>query len=85
LTENPIESSGENNIDIFWDDKSEVYFAVMDLPEKYRIVVHLFYYEDYSVRKISEILNRKESTIKTQLYRARQLLKLKLKGEYYYD
>lgn len=84
LTENPLEGSGENNNGMLWDGKSEVYFAVMDLPEKYRIVVHLFYYEDYSVQEISEILNRKESTIKTQLYRARQLLKLKLKGEYDY-
>ena len=61
-----------------------MFYAVLDLPEKYRIVVHLFYYEDYSVAKISEILCRKESTVKTQLYRARELLKQKLKGEYDY-
>jgi len=64
--------------------KSQVFIAVMELPEKYRVLVHLFYYEDYSVKEISKILDRKESTIKTQLYRARQLLKRKLKGEYDY-
>ena len=32
--------------------------------EKYRVLVHLFYYEDYSVKEISKILDRKESTIK---------------------
>ncbi len=83
LTEDPPEASGENN-NIHWDDKSEIYYAVMDLPEKYRIVVHLFYYEDYSVKEIAQILHRKESTVKIHLYRARQLLKSKLKGEYDY-
>lgn len=63
------------------EEESEVYLAVMKLPEKYRTVVHLFYYEDFSVLEIAEILNSKESTIKSQLLRARALLKESLKGE----
>lgn len=54
--------------------------AVGSLPEKYRSVVHLFYYEDYSVREIAQILQRKETTIQTRLMRARKMLKQKLKG-----
>ena len=44
----------------------------------------LFYYEDLSIREISEILGIGENTIKSQLSRARTLLKEKLKGEYDY-
>ena len=49
--------------------------AVMSLPEKYRILVYLYYYEDYSCRKISEILQIKETTVQTRLSRARAKLK----------
>lgn len=54
--------------------------AVLSLPEKYRTVVHLFYYEDLPVTKISEFTGLSESNVKTQLCRARGLLKEKLKG-----
>lgn len=63
-------------------EKNDVYYAVMELPIKYRTVIHLFHYEDMSILQISEALNIKESTIKSQLLRARQLLKTKLKGEF---
>lgn len=66
-------------------EKSEVYYSVLELPMKYRTVIHLFYYEDLSIAKISEILSIKESTIKSQLLRARQLLKTKLKGDFDYE
>ena len=42
------------------------------LPEKYRIVIHLFYYEDMSVEGIGKVLKSKPSTIRTQLTRARR-------------
>ena len=38
------------------EESSELFEAVMKLPEKYRIVVHLFDYEDYSVKEIADIL-----------------------------
>jgi RNA polymerase sigma-70 factor, ECF subfamily len=63
-------------------EKSDVYYAVLELPLKYRTVIHLFYYEDLSIAQISHILSMKESTIKSQLLRARHLLKIKLKGEF---
>lgn len=60
------------------EEKSELYYAVMELPQKYRSVVHLYYYEDYSVKEISEILDIKETTIQTRLMRARKMLKQQL-------
>ncbi|HBN57236.1 MAG TPA: RNA polymerase subunit sigma-24 [Lachnospiraceae bacterium] len=58
--------------------------ALKKLPPNYREVIHLFYYEDLSTDEISRILNRKKSTVRTQLTRARQRLKEILK-EYDYE
>lgn len=62
----------------------ELYQVVLKLPVKYRTVIHLYYYEDYSVTQISKMLERKESTVREQLTRGRRLLKKYLKGDYDY-
>lgn len=70
----------------FPDPQSRNLFEeVLKLPEKYRIVIHLFYYEDYSVKEISEILKQSESNIKTRLSRGRARLKQSLKEEWEND
>ncbi|WP_028516667.1 RNA polymerase sigma factor [Ruminococcus flavefaciens] len=56
-------------------EESEVYHAVMSLPTKYRLVIHLYYYEDYSIKEIGAITGKNESAVQTQLYRARRKLK----------
>lgn len=56
--------------------------AVKELPAKYRDVIHLFYYEEMSIKEIGEVTGRKESTVTSQLTRARELLKRRLKEEY---
>lgn len=56
--------------------------AVMELPAKYRDVIHLFYYEELSVKAIAEVTGRKESTVTSQLTRGRELLRKRLKEEY---
>lgn len=56
--------------------------TVMRLPEKYRIAIHLYYYEDYSVREIANILRLSESNVKVRLSRGRSLLKEVLKEEW---
>lgn len=67
----------------FENQESEHLFeAVMQLPEKYRIVIHLFYYEDYSVREIGKILKISESNVKVRLSRGRMLLRETLKEEW---
>lgn len=54
---------------------SDLFETVMKLPEKYRVIIHLFYYEDYSVKEISDILKISESNVKVRLSRGRRLLK----------
>lgn len=55
--------------------------AVRKLPEKYRVVVHLFYFEDFSVLQIAKILGLSENTVKSQMHRARAMLKDLLEGD----
>jgi RNA polymerase sigma-70 factor (ECF subfamily) len=66
----------------FDEEENQVYISVLELPLKYRTVIHLHYYEDMSIHEISKILKIKESTIKSQLHRGRALLKVKLEGDY---
>lgn len=49
--------------------------AVLRLPVRCRTVMHLFYYEDYSVKETGELLGISENTVKSQLNRGRRLLK----------
>ncbi len=62
-------------------DTGEVYDAVMRLSQAHRTVIHLFYYEGYSVAEISGLLGCKPATVKTRLHRARNQLREALKGE----
>ena len=61
----------------------ELYEELSRLPQKYRDVIHLFYYEELPVADIAKILHRKESTVRTQLTRARTMLKEILEEEEY--
>jgi RNA polymerase sigma-70 factor (ECF subfamily) len=67
------------------EEKPDIYNEILNLPQKYRSIIHLFYFDDLSIAQISEILSTKESTIKTQLFRARQMLKMQLKGDFEYE
>lgn len=63
-------------------EAENLFETVMHLPEKYRIVIHLYYYEDYAVREIADILKLSESNVKIRLSRGRALLKEALKEEW---
>ncbi len=54
--------------------------AVMALPEKFKLPIHLYYYEGYSVAEVAEILKLGQSAVKMRLKRGRELLKLELGG-----
>jgi RNA polymerase sigma factor (sigma-70 family) len=65
------------------EENREVLEAVLSLPGKYRDVVYLHYYEDYTAPQISRILGKNVNTVYTLLTRAKQLLREKLGGEEY--
>ena len=60
-------------------EDSGVYQAVMALPPKYRVVVYLRYYEEYSTKEMAQLLRISQSAVTTRLNRARQMLKESLK------
>ncbi len=63
------------------DEQKELLQAVMGLPPKYRIVIHLYYYEGYHVKEIADMLHLSESNVQIRLMRARKKLKEYLKEE----
>ena len=62
------------------EDYREVLEAVLTLPQKYKDVVYLYYYEGYSAVEIGEMLGKNVNTIYTLLARSREKLKEKLGG-----
>jgi RNA polymerase sigma-70 factor (ECF subfamily) len=64
------------------DSNREVLDAVLALPEKYRNVVYLFYYEGYSAAEIANLLGKNENTVYTWLSRAKAILKDALGGDF---
>lgn len=60
-------------------EERELYQAVMSLPEKYRTVLDLFYYEELSTKEIAALLGLRQSAVTTRLSRAREQLKKQLK------
>ncbi|HIV80440.1 MAG TPA: sigma-70 family RNA polymerase sigma factor [Candidatus Avanaerovorax faecigallinarum] len=58
--------------------ESRLFSAVMNLPSKYRQVIHLIYYEGYSTAEIADLLNISQTAVTTRLQRGRQRLKKEL-------
>lgn len=58
--------------------EDETLWHVMELAADYRNPLYLFYYEDYSIREIAQIMELEEGTVKTRLRRGRQMLKERL-------
>lgn len=67
----PFEDQAEN----------ELLQVVLSLPDKYKDVIYLFYYEEYTVPEMAQLLNKKVNTIYSHLHRARELMKQKLGGK----
>ena len=62
-------------------DDRDVLEAVLSLPQKYKDVVYLRYYEDYTAPQISRILGKNVNTIYTLITRSKRLLREKLGGD----
>lgn len=57
----------------------EVFLTVMGLPPKYRVVIYLRYFEEYTTKEIAQLLRISQTAVTTRLNRARQMLKNELK------
>lgn len=78
-----LENAPEPQVTLETQMDSEIWEALQSLAEKYRMVLYLYYYEGYSLRELSVILRRRESTLQTQLATGRKQMKslLESKGE----
>lgn len=63
------------------ESESDILQIVMALPEKYRSVIHLYYYDEYSTAEIANILQKKEATVRSLLKRGREKIEKMMKGD----
>ena len=82
-----LKSKGRKNLPVYEDipyeqNNNEVLQCVLSLEEKYRTIIHLYYYEDYSIKEIASILSLPRATVGTRLSRGRNILKTMLKGDF---
>lgn len=85
ISANKRHETDELNEELVAEEKTDLSFvweAVGNLPDTQREVIHLFYEEGYQTAEIAEILGRKEATIRSDLKRAREKLKVILKEVY---
>lgn len=81
-SKNYVHSFWHRNVDSIQQDISyvsseelEILDLVRKLPEKYRIVIELYYWEGYSIKEIAKILNKNNSTVGTWFERAKKMLR----------
>lgn len=61
--------------------EQRLYEELQQLPGKYRVMIHLYYFEGYKIREIAEVFHMRESTVNTRIARGRKLLKSLLEEE----
>lgn len=87
LSKNMLKASWRKNKSVIQEESytenepDEVLFFVMKLEENYRTVIHLYYYEGYSIKEIASILKLPSATVGTRLKRGRAKLKKMLEGD----
>lgn len=64
------------------DESSHILEALMELPEKFRLVLTLYYIDEYKVKEIAEIIRKTPSAVKMRLQKGRKLLEEKYRKEY---
>lgn len=62
-------------------EDNALFECVTALPPKYRVAIHLYYYEGYSVKEIADITGATASSVTTRLARGRERLKEMLRKE----
>ena len=64
-----------NELHFETQEHSDLFYAVMELPEKYRTAIYLDYYEDYYTDEIARLTGTPAATVRTRLRRGRELLR----------
>jgi RNA polymerase sigma-70 factor (ECF subfamily) len=75
------DSNTPETITVYKDIQKRILGCVYSLPSQYAAVLVLFYYNDFSIKEISDIVSCSEATVKTRLFRARKSLEQVLSRE----
>lgn len=65
------------------EEESYAYDYVLRLPEKYRVAIDLFYFEQLSTEQIADVMKTKPATVRSYLHRGREKLKLMMEADGY--
>ena len=76
----PVFNLDDKEISFENEDEKGLISEVLKLPQNYKTVVYLHYYQGYKISEISKLLDKNESTIKTWMSRARKILEENIKG-----
>jgi len=74
----------DGQIELFQNGKTDNYSdmdlqkAIEELPHKYKIIIILRYFEDFKMEEIADVLEVNVNTVKTRLYKAHKMLRLKM-------
>ena len=80
----PLDETLANTLSCeFTERDNEIKEKISKLPEKYSSVIFLYYFEEYNVKEIAEILGKNENTVSSLLQRGRKKLKTELEKEGY--
>ena len=83
--ENEIIDQMESVVHIQIEEQLDLLQAMDEIEEKYKTVLLLRFYQDYTVKQIAVFLDCPEGTVKTNIRRGLDILKTKLKGGYFDD
>ena len=61
-------------------EENEIFIAMGELPEKYRMVLYLFYFEELSTKEIAKAISTREGAVRMRLTRARAMMKERLEN-----
>jgi len=81
----PLESVQEQSYQFAMGEENAVHTALRELPQKYRTVLYLFYFEQFPTAEIADIVKTTDGNVRVRLKRGRDLMREKLKGEYFYE
>ncbi len=76
-----LENVPESQLGYMTEDESELFYAVMNLPVKYRVVIHLHFYEGYTFKEIAKILKISTSAVSMRIHRSKELLRTVIEKE----
>lgn len=79
----PLEEAGEGSVPFQSQEENEVWQAVSQLAEEYRVPIYLFYFQELSTREIARALGIREGAARMRLLRGRERLRELLKGDYF--